>query len=162
MRNKITKLHSIFKATVMETKRKNALIFVVLVFILLPFSIYAQSISYTYDNSGNRIKREIVFSTRNKPGHSSVENLFTDDMLGDKNIRIYPNATKGTLKVEITGYESSDNGSILLHSMSGQMLMSENITSQETKIDISSYHDGVYILQINLNGKSISWKVLKN
>ncbi len=146
----------------MGKKRKNALLFVEIVFLLLPISIYAQSISYSYDNSGNRIKREIVFSSQNKPGHSNVDNLFTDDTLGDRSIRIYPNATKGTLKVEITGYDSSDNGTALLYSMSGQLLILENITSHETTLDMSSYYDGVYILQIKLNGKSISWKILKN
>lgn len=122
---------------------------------------YSQTITYTYDESGNRIKREIIMSQKNIPSQAGIDNIPSEAKLSGREIRIYPNPTKGILKVEIFGYMSGDNGRMMLYSLSGQTIAYMDIDSSVTIFDISTAQNGVYILQISLNGKSSSWKIIK-
>ena len=129
------------------------------------FSVEAsgQKVTYTYDNAGNRIKREIVLSPQriSAPHENAHENQSVFDMLADKDIKIYPNPTQGKLKVEITNYESSDSGSIYVYSMNGQTVTHSEISFYMTEIDISNSPKGIYLMQIRLNGTSTTWRIIK-
>ena len=75
--------------------------FAKLLLVLLPFFAEAQTvISFSYDSSGNRIKREIVLESRSIGDEHIKE--FTET-ISAKQIKIYPNPTRGLLKVEIAG-----------------------------------------------------------
>lgn len=74
---------------------------------LLPVVSSAQDrIGYSYDASGNRIKREIVMQVPKamaKQQNFSSDNQSFSDMLHDHSIKIYPNPTKGALRICISG-----------------------------------------------------------
>ena len=126
-----------------------------------PYGLLCQNIKYSYDNAGNRVKREIVLPQRNMPdGHVRAKDPVSEK-LGNKNIRIYPNPTSGVLKIEVAGFEDSDKGNLSIFNLSGQQLLNSDIISTFTELDISSSQKGVYILLINLNGESTTWKIIK-
>ena len=127
-------------------------------FMSLSFMAAAQQVSYSYYLAGNRVKREIVMSQ--KAPKKPVTTGFTES-LGKKGIRIYPNPTKGHLKVEITDYESSDECTLLIVNASGARILQKEVDSNSTTIDISSQSNGLYILHISLNGEKSSWKIIK-
>ncbi|MDE6522924.1 MAG: T9SS type A sorting domain-containing protein [Muribaculaceae bacterium] len=133
-----------------------------LIFLGYP-KVSAQKVTYTYDNAGNRIKREIVLSPKGKPASQENTNEMQpiSDMIADKNIRIHPNPTTGMLKVEITNYESGDLGNIYVYSINGHSIIHSKISSPLTDIDISSSPNGIYLLNIQLNGNSTTWRVIK-
>lgn len=83
------------------------------------------------------------------------------EMLSDKDIRIYPNPTKGRLKIEIAGYENSDRCVLRIFNTSGQQILSTHASSPWTELDISSRANGIYILYISLNNKETTWKIIK-
>ena len=115
-------------------------------------------ISYSYDLAGNRVKREIVMSSL-APRNTKATG-FTE-VLAKKNIRIYPNPTKGHLKVEVMGYESADNCLLQLFNATGAQLINRKTTSAYTEINISNQPNGIYFLQITLNGENTKWKIIK-
>lgn len=126
-----------------------------------PYGLLCQNIKYSYDNAGNRVKREIVLPQRNMPDGHVKAKVPVSEMLGNKNIRIYPNPTSGVLKIEVAGFEDSDKGNLSIFNLSGQQLLNSDIISTFTELDISSSQKGVYILLINLNGESTTWKIIK-
>lgn len=136
-------------------------IFIIVALLAIHFAVFPQTISYAYDYCGNRIKREIRLNSNKIPGHSNVTEMYLQEKLSEHNLKIYPNPTKGQLKVEIVGYEPSDVGLITLFSLSGQVLFSDHLNSAHCFVDISNNTNGIYILQISINGKSTSWKIIK-
>ena len=133
---------------------------VMLLIAAVPLIAFSQSkLHYSYDNAGNRIKREIVVKTKSLPDESDPE--YYSEMLSEKNIRIYPNPTEGHLKVEIVGWNNSDRGIIQLFNAVGQLILNEQVSSSFTELDISSRTNGFYVLHITLNGKETSWKIIK-
>lgn len=134
---------------------------IMLLIAAVPLIAFSQSkVRYSYDNAGNRIKREIVVSTKSVSDDSSPE--YYSEMLSEKNIRIYPNPTRGQLKVEIVGWNNADQCLFRLYNSVGQQLLLTRAASSYTELDISSRPDGLYILHITLNGKETSWKIIKN
>ena len=151
--------------------------------ILLAFanSIYAQTpIYFGYDDSGNRTIRTITLSEIPTKGESSGQNYKTEesntaeesnnaeekkeifnDNLGEQKISIYPNPTRGELKVIISGSEFSQNSGIYVYNLSGRLLTKQSPVTGADIIDLSSYSKGVYILKIVLGDKTSDWKIVK-
>lgn len=120
---------------------------------------HAQKVHFSYDNAGNRVKREIILQTRGIAEDSSPE--YFSEMIAEKNIHIYPNPTEGLLRVEITGQESSDQCTFRIFNSSGLQILSTHATSSPTILDISARPTGIYVLHISLNGKETTWKIIK-
>lgn len=117
-----------------------------------------QNIRYTYDAAGNRVKREIVlyFSAPKKVADTNYE-----EMLSEKDVKIYPNSEEGTIRVVIDGLTDTDEYSIQVFDIAGHVVTAPMSADQPILIDISSAPMGVYILAININGVLSSWKVTK-
>lgn len=130
------------------------------IFVLTPtINMIGKTISYSYDESGNRIKRGIRLVPQYAPGHSDVESISTDEIFGHKRIKVLPDQVTQTIKIEISEYQETDRGGVTLYDMSGDQLIYVFIKSYETILDIKSTPTGIYILNVELNGNSTSWKV---
>lgn len=128
-------------------------------FAVVMFSMTAVGqISYSYDLAGNRVKREIVMSSL--APKNSLATGFTE-VLAKKYIRIYPNPTKGHLKVEVMGYEAADNCLLQLFNAAGAQIINRKATLPFTEINITNQPNGIYFLQITLNGENTKWKIIK-
>lgn len=127
--------------------------------IIASSSAMAQTMRYSYDAAGNRIKREIVLNANKSPKQAS-ESFFTD-RISDIDIKIYPNPTQGQLKVEIVNLEKDDECALSLYSMSGLQIYSKQVTESPIDLDISGQPNGIYIMQILINGSNTSWKIIK-
>ena len=133
--------------------------FAKLLLVLLPFFAEAQTvISFSYDSSGNRIKREIVLESRSIGDEHIKE--FTET-ISAKQIKIYPNPTRGLLKVEIAGWEDSDKCRFLLHSVSGKLVSEGVFNDAVTEIEMTDCINGVYLLSVEINGENTVWKIIK-
>lgn len=140
---------------------KPIIAFLAILITLVQSKIYSQTIHYTYDDSGNRIKREIILMSRNIQERTASENNSVTDKLSDKSIRIYPNPTKGLLKIEILNFEDIDKGNIYIFDLSGHQIFHTKINTSCSEIDLSSKSNGIYILQIQLNQENTTWKIIK-
>lgn len=136
-------------------------------YLLLPIllccvgNLYGQNkIRYSYDNAGNRTKREIVL-TRNEvmEDAGSVEPF--SDMISEHEIQIYPNPTEGDLNISISNVSYDNQISIALYDMNGKLIRKENTATERVNINISDAPNGIYIMQIMIDEKVTTWKIIK-
>ena len=124
--------------------------------------ICAQRIKYTYDSAGNRLTRqkEIVVQTRGALSDEEEPSVYEEE-LSETKVTIYPNPTRGMLKVDISGVEKFENARISLYDLTGTLLQQWGSISQSNMVDISDRTPGMYIMQIVYNGNTSSWKIVK-
>ncbi len=132
---------------------------------LLPVVCSAQGrIRYSYDASGNRIKREIVMSVPKamaKEQNFSQEDQNFSDMLRDHSIKIYPNPTEGVLKICISGLKETDKCLLEVYTLQGAQILTEIVKTDNIDINISDQPTGIYLLKITINNNSTTWKIIK-
>lgn len=142
-----------------DINMKKLSIFTVIIFTVLTFT-QSQNIKYSYDASGNRIKREIIIARSNSLIQDN-QNDPIEELLSEKTIRIYPNPTKGNLAVEIEEYDYSTKGYINIYNLKGQLILKMDILNRTTEIDISSQASGTYIMNLDVDGQKSTWKIIK-
>lgn len=142
-------------------------------FLFYKESVMAQTntVYYSYDDAGNRDYRgpeikltskksaQIIDSTatlENQPEENLVE-----EKLGETVVKIYPNPTRGQLRVEITGFDPAQQSAIYLYTLSGTMVTAKQPLTGDDVIDLSSNPLGTYILKLKLGEKVSEWKVIK-
>jgi myo-inositol-hexaphosphate 3-phosphohydrolase len=144
--------------------KRVALIFLLSVVLSMwaGLDICAQRIKYTYDNAGNRLTRqkEIVVQTRGALSDEEEPSVYEEE-LSETKVTIYPNPTRGMLKVDISGVEKFENARISLYDLTGKLLQQWAGISQSNTIDLSERTPGMYIMQVAYNGKISSWKIIK-
>ena len=131
----------------------------------------AQTISYGYDNAGNRTSR-IVLAPKSAVADSTIiseafnkedyeeEDLFKET-LGERQVTIYPNPNGGRFAVEIQHMGDMREGYLQLFNHSGQQVYVVRIMAPLTEVDISNSPNGTYILKIILDGEASTWQVIK-
>lgn len=137
---------------------------ILVVLWLSAFSVYSQTnvFSFGYDNSGNRSDRTFIqLKSGNAASNNSFENDIFIDHLNNQEIIIYPNPTKGELKVDIKNADPNDNLVIQVYTLKGSKLMEKNVTGDMTVINLFGQPTGIYILRISNGTNSLDWKVLK-
>ena len=80
------------------------------------------------------------------------------DVLGS--LRVYPNPTQQGLNIILP--EGISEGSLSLLDVAGKQILSQHLTTSSTTIDISTYPDGLYVLQLATQEGTFRGKVLKN
>lgn len=123
-------------------------------------SVYADRVVYTYDSSGNRTRarKEIVLRSE---GSQEEDSLPQRQNLSLRHVTIYPNPTKGRLRVEITGGGSFEGASLTVYSISGSIVCNLSELDAVNDIDLSQCPNGMYMLVIRVDGESSSWKIIK-
>lgn len=117
------------------------------------------TVEYTYDESGNRIKKEIILSASLRSDNMKPE-IFTDNTF-EKQVVIYPNPTKGRLDIELPDRNGKYAGQAYLFNLKGQTIDKQSIKEGKLTFDLSSAPSGVYILILEMDGKKSSWKIIK-
>lgn len=143
-----------------------------LLFVILLFSLATnaqQKLTFSYDDAGNQIIRELCLSCTSKPAKEikEIEALVEEDMLkfseGDA-ISYYPNPVKEELYLTWQQTEVSHITSIQIFSITGQ-LFKQYLTNSKTNnqnIPFQSYPSGVYAILLNYsNGEEKSIKIIK-
>ena len=123
-------------------------------------SVYADRVVYTYDSSGNRTRarKEIVLRSE---GSQEEDSLPQRQNLSLRHVTIYPNPTKGRLRVEITGGGSFEGASLTVYSISGSIVCNLSELDAVNDTDLSQCPNGMYMLVIRVDGESSSWKIIK-
>lgn len=138
--------------------------YLLLVF-LTAFTLQAMSqdmVSYAYDQAGNRISRRIV-PLNSSPSHlkKNEQPVPVEDQLGERKITIYPNPTKGSLALDITGGDDKDELRIILYNANGKQLQNKKVEPGITPINMSSYPVAYYILRVIAGEKETEFKIIK-
>jgi len=73
------------------------------------------------------------------------------------NVEIYPNPTKGKLFVKVEKAE----GTISIHSLTGNLITEKAINEEEVTIDLSGLANGIYLIEIQVGEERITKKLIK-
>jgi hypothetical protein len=130
-----------------------------LLFFLLATLLYSQNIQFQYDTSGNRTTGNIITtrSSETTQKKSSSENYTEELSLGE--IKVYPNPTKGLLKIQIPNIESKPI--LYIISIDGKVLSKIQLRNNFENIDITSYQKGTYLFRIINASEEKVWKIIK-
>ncbi len=141
---------------------------IVLTIILLFFSciMYSQTtFSFDYDANGNRIQREIIVISSKMAYSENSKDSITDEssinVIEKDDIKIYPNPTKGILKVELKANSNIDKMQINIINIKGQIVYKTNQLQNTYTIDLSLQPQGAYILIVVVNDKKYDWRIIK-
>jgi len=133
-------------------------------------------IKFSYDPSGNQIRRENVInmsapapssSNMKSSGSQATETASAEiqkfeDSVDEMKITIYPNPTKGMLRVDVSGRKIPADAKIIIYNVSGAVILRLNGVSESNMVDISEQPAGAYIMKISLGTEQISsWKIIK-
>lgn len=123
----------------------------------------AQTISYDYDSSGNRISRKVITLSPPPQGvkSSPVDSVVVAAIIGERQVLIYPNPTKGALGVDITGGDTEESIRLILYNGQGVMLYTTNATQGINIIEMSPFPKGWYILRVATEMKIEEFKIIK-
>lgn len=126
--------------------------------------LFAQDVKFTYDETGNRIQRNVIVlrsGTTSKLNASGKEKDIYDANLGEQKVVIYPNPTQGQILVDIQGNLKDLSTTLSLFDLNGRLLICKPQVSSTICLDLSIYHSGVYILKITSGDKTSEWKIIK-
>lgn len=134
-------------------------------FLLLAIICYIGSthggnvIQYTYDNAGNRTKRDVLYKTDavdRKEGTDKIVAKFIEH-----EIQVYPSLTKGILTIGVSNINGYANGHISIFNLSGILIKKIEPIAGNNTLDISSQPNGVYLLQIKIGDQIKTQKIIK-
>ncbi len=142
--------------------------------ILLTGILYSQPISHVefdYDDAGNRTTRQVIYlkstevESTQQFKESAVEQVADSvefkGRLGSREVSIFPNPTKGILTIAMVNLEDESPVRLELFSLSGEMIMQQQIQNTKTTLDLSAHPPGTYLLQISTSTGGQTWKVIK-
>lgn len=119
---------------------------------------------YTYDASGNRTERviDLTKSAQIQGNSSSTEKeQMIEEGLAEFNIKIYPNPTKGALKIEIPGL-GNEYARLAIYNNQGKLIIDKKVSKFVNEVNLSRYPSGMYILKILIGQNSSEWKIIKD
>lgn len=120
-----------------------------------------QHVAYTYDASGNRIRRIIVLDSSKKIQRQSTTSVDENiPVVGTFGVMIYPNPVADNLTIALKG-EHYGNAEYYLYDSTGKKLTEGKITDEKTNINMAYCASGMYVLNISTGKESTSWKILK-
>ena len=142
-----------------------------LILFLLP-QVYSQTIKYTYDPAGNRVARRVIYLPDEKKADKNNPDILSENSqaneqnqdafqhnLGESQIKVFPNPTRGKIMLEITG--SNKNASVSVFDMSGKMVYSKKQFGSSGQIDLSRQPNGVYVMKVLVGDKVSEWEIVK-
>jgi len=133
-----------------------------ILFFLSAVSLSAQQkLSYVYDNAGNRKSRTIIIDPQQAARPLKNDSIYYQEVLANKEIKIYPNPVKTNLTVNISGYDQDLKGEYFLFDAQGKMILHDKLNTESFQINMSSYAVGNYIMRIVINEESTTWEILK-
>jgi len=116
---------------------------------------------------------EIYAATHGRGIFKSSIYIGIDDMNESKqssfnsNLKLYPNPTSANLNAELDINNSKDDVIINIFDINGKLIKQENKGKnskglQQFKLNVNNFKPGIYIMNINIGGESISNKFVVN
>lgn len=140
-------------------------IYLLTILMLLPVVSAAQGkIKYTYDAAGNRVRREAAAAagkSKTRQLASVSDGQVASGVLRDHFVKVYPNPTDGVLRIGIYSMKPTDKCSLRVYAPHGALLLSQSVTTADTDIDISDNPAGIYLLKVDIDGHSQTFKITK-
>ena len=159
-KNQLTADPNDYMASVVVAKKS-----ILLLLLLAAFALQGETqntVTYTYDQAGNRLSRTIIFAPMNaKRNHQSTDNVVLKETLGERTIKVFPNPTRGALGIEIQGGDPKHEIRLMIYSGAGAVLYNQPATEGLNPIDMTQYTQGWYVLRVVAGTEKIEYKIVK-
>jgi hypothetical protein len=120
------------------------------------------SANFTYDNSGNLTKREVVYYESSKKS-TKVDKEVPEEILQEEGFKVYPNPATSSLFVTLTREAlEEDRCMIYMYDNLGKLIVRTETHQAINRIDVSSLEDGTYILKLVYGRNHHEWLIIKN
>jgi hypothetical protein len=116
-------------------------------------------VEFAYDAAGNRTSRQIV--PLNKSAFISDTIAISEEKMGEKTFKLYPNPTNGVLTMGISHLDAGESVKIMITDMTGRTILKEVQYSANFRIDLSASPKGFYILSATIGDQRKEWKIIK-
>ena len=75
--------------------------------------------------------------------------------LNNQTFRIYPNPATSELTIELLSMNAGEGTMLSLKNVLGQTLLNRTILSVQSKLDISNFDNGVYLIEITQGNRRL-------
>ena len=123
----------------------------------LATSIFSQSLLYLYDAAGNRITRMQVATRSFVLQKNEVNVVSSEGLLERKAIKLFPNPVQTKLTVLLSELFEPGYG----EDLQGRLLLSQDVTSIRTILQLDSFVSGTYLLKLVFGSRQSIWKIIK-
>ena len=130
--------------------------------LLLSFvcvDIAQAQLTYSYSATGNRQNVHIGFA---KIAATPDEQEEYTETLDNIQFKIFPNPTKGLLKINIDTDVKIEDLKIEMFDVNGKKIIDKSVLSKEIELDITDALAGTYFMKIFVNNKPYFWNILKD
>ena len=124
-------------------------------------SMAQNTVSYTYDQAGNRLTRTITLGPGNVKRHQPTDSVVVKETIGERTINVYPNPTRGALGIEIQGGDPKHELRLMIYSGAGAVLYNQPATEGLNPIDMTQYPQGWYVLRVVAGTEKREYKIVK-
>ncbi|HNW75053.1 MAG TPA: T9SS type A sorting domain-containing protein [Bacteroidales bacterium] len=121
-------------------------------------------IEYAYDASGNRILRNVVYLKSNLADPlNKVDStrVISEVEINNLKISLYPNPTKGSIKLFMDPFPYQTKIEIILTNITGKQIIKKNLHYNNEAIELGNLPPGIYILRLNMESRHTEWKIIK-
>ncbi len=148
--------------------RNTILLLIICLFIPGGNTVFAQSqIKFLYDHAGNREFRQLVGVEQLKSTDSIPESIikqheeivFDDETFSS--VKVYPNPADYLVKIEFSG-APDETVSLVLYDQQGRLMVIRTFHAYNHTVDVSDFAPGLYFLILRYNGKSTTFRIIKN
>ena len=144
--------------------------------LVIPLFCMAQrgmSVTYDYDEAGNRTTHKVLRLTPSPPAppdtlperHDELQvtsDIYFVEKIARVEMKIYPNPATEKITLAISNMEDLQAGILQLYSLSGQLLQTQPVYSATTEVLLAGLAKGAYILKVQINERTEDWKIIKN
>ena len=81
----------------------------------------------------------------------------TDIYTANNHVNFYPNPTADLLNIELN---KAQNGTISITDVDGKVVLRKDLTAKNTKINVSNLAKGLYLIKINIDGQTLTNKLI--
>lgn len=126
------------------------LLLLIIFFISCHYSFAQIARRYTYDESGKRIRRDVM-----------VFRIDGDSTQPDYGINVYPNPASNEINVSISNLPKDAKVMIQLLDNSGKKILELKKPLQQETINMKKFASGIYYLHIMINDDKKIYRVVK-
>lgn len=149
----------------MKSKKRIGLLTAIGLFSMC-YCMYSQSnFTFTYDYAGNLTNRiyevnmQASQARKSNPGKDSTNVVALSDKL---KVTVFPNPTKGELKIQVSGVENNAEVDLSLYNANGQVLLRRKVQEGLSEMDLSGYVASWYLLKVQSGTTVLNFKIVKD
>ncbi len=148
----------------MRTYLKKAILILLLAVASVPcLAQQSGTVSFTYDENGNRTNRQMATAKNNKNKCDATDNMNTNviDSFEKLSVSVYPNPTKDKVNISINNKSTETPVHLTVSTPTGAVLFDKFMADSFETIDLSNLSNGMYLIKLVVNNERKTWTVTK-